>query len=333
MQALTPQPADFYAGRRAVVTGGTGFLAAYVIAALVARGAMVRAVGARPRPATYPFDPAEVDYVQANLLERGACEAAMRGADIVFHLAAVGWGLHENMQRQPQLLTDNLLLNTMVLDASYRAGAQRYLYTSSSAVYPAHLQDVPEDAPWDQPPHPSEFAFGWAKRMGEIQAGVYHRHYGLPIAIVRPTNPYGPQDNFDPDKSHVIPALIRRAVAREAPFVVWGTGRAVRSFVHARDIARGMLAALEHYAVCEPVNLASAETTTIADLVKLVLEEAGYTDAELRFDTSKPDGHPRKVPSVQRAARHLGLTDYIPLREGLRETIAWYVEHATNRGH
>ncbi len=320
------QSAGFYSGKKVVVTGGAGFLASHLIEALLARGAVVRAVGVRSRPATYPFAPADVEYVQANLLERRACEGALRGADLVFHLAAIGWGLHENMKRQPQLLTDNLLLNTTVLDTAYHAGVQRYLYTSSSAVYPAHLQDIDEGAAWDQPPHPSEFAFGWAKRMGEIQAQVYSQHYGLPIAIVRPANPYGPRDNFDPDKSHVIPALIRRAVARETPFVVWGTGRVVRSFVHARDVARGMLAALEHYAVCEPVNLASEETTTIADLVKLVLEFAGYADAELHFDTSKPDGHPRKVPSVRRAAERLGLVDYIPLRDGLAETIAWYLQ-------
>lgn len=318
------QPADFYAGKKVIVTGGTGFLASYVIEALLRRGASVRAIASRPRPAAYPFAQTEVEYVQANLLERKACEGAVRGGDLVFHLAAIGWGLHENMKRQPQLLTDNLLLNTTVLDVAYHAGVGRFLYTSSSAVYPAHLQDITEDAPWEQPPHDTEYAFGWAKRMGEIQAGVYHRHYGLPIAIVRPANPYGSRDNFDPDKSHVIPALIRRAVAREAPFTVWGTGRVVRSFVHARDVARGMLAALEHYAVCEPVNLASNEMTTIADLVRLVLELCGYADAELRFDTSKHDGHPRKVPSVRRAAEHLGLTDYIPLRDGLAETIAWY---------
>jgi len=313
---------DFYAGKKVLVTGGTGFLASYVIEALIARGAVVRTVAARARPETYPFD---VEYVQADLLQRGACDKALRGIDLIFHLAAIGWGLHENMKRQPQLLTENLLLNTTVLDAAYSAGVQRYLYTSSSAVYPGYLQDLDEEAPWDRPPHDSELAFGWAKRMGEIQATAYYRHYGMPIAIVRPANAYGPRDDFDSDKSHVIPALIRRAVARETPFVVWGTGRVVRSFVHARDVASGMLLALERYAVGEPINLASNETTTIAALVELVLELSGYANAELQFDTSKPDGHPRKVPSVRRAAEKLGLVHYIPLREGLKETIDWYL--------
>lgn len=313
---------DFYTGRKVVVTGGAGFLASHLIDALTARGAVVRAVDARSRPRHLP---PEVEYVQADLLQPSVCEEALRGAEFAFHLAAIGWGFHENVKRQPELLTGNLLLNTTLLDTAHRVGVQRYLYTSSSAVYPAYLEELCEDAPWDQPPHESEQAFGWAKRMGEIQAKVYYQEYGMPIAIVRPANPYGPRDNFDPDKSHVIPALIHRAVARETPFVVWGSGRAVRSFVHARDVALGMLLALERYAVADPVNLASRETTTIADLVKLVLELTGFSGALLEFDTSKPDGHPRKVPSALRAEEKLGLRQYTSLRDGLKETIDWYV--------
>jgi len=316
---------EFYAGKKTLVTGGAGFLASHVIEALRLRGARVRAVDARPKREEFP---GEVEYVCADLMQRSACEQVLDSVDFVFHLAAVGWGLHENMKRQPQLLTDNLLMNTTLLDAANRAGVQRYLYTSSSAVYPAYLEHLEEDAPWDQPPHASELAFGWAKRMGEVQAKIYYRHYGMAIAIVRPSNPYGPRDNFDPDKSHVIPALIRRAVAQERPFVVWGTGRVVRSFIHASDVARGMLLALERYAVGEPINLASNETTSIADLVTLVLELSDYPDANLQFDTSKPDGHPRKVPSVQRAAEKLGMGSYIPLREGLKDTIDWYRKHS-----
>ncbi len=310
-----------YSGRRVAVTGGAGFLASHLTDALVRQGARVRALGRGPRPESWQLD---AEWVQADLMDRRACEQALAGTEDVFHLAAVGWGFHENLKRQPQLLTDNLLLNTTVLDSAHRVGVGRYLYTSSAAVYPGHLQDLDEDAPWDAPPHESEHGFGWAKRMGEIQATEYFRHYHLPIAIVRPANPYGPGDNFDPERSHVIPALIRRAVAGENPLTVWGTGRSVRSFIHVRDVVRGMLLALERHAVCEPINLASSETTTIADLVRLVLELAGARHTELRFDTSKPDGHPRRVPRVRRAAEALGLTTFVPLRDGLAETIDWH---------
>lgn len=248
----------------------------------------------------------------------------MRGAAMVFHLAAVGWGLHENLPRAAEILTGNLLLNSLMLDAARSAGIQGYLYTSSSAVYPCDLEELDESAAWDRPPHGSEFAFGWAKRIGEIQAQTYHRCCSMPIAIVRPSNPYGPWDNFDPDGSHVIPALIRRAATREHPFVVWGSGRPVRSFIYAGDAARGMLLALERCATSEAINLASSETVSIADLARLVLDLSDYADAQVVFDTSKSDGHPRKMPSVRRAAEKLGLKEYTPLRLGLEKTIAWY---------
>lgn len=275
--------------------------------------------------------PKNARFISADLLRREECAQAFKGADYIFHLAAVGWGFHENLNRQPQLLTDNLLLNTIVLDEVQRAGVQGYLFTSSAAVYPPHLETMEEDAPWDRPPHGSEKYYAWSKRMGEIQARAYFEHYGMPITIVRLFNPYGPRDNFDPDKSHVIPALIRRAVAKENPFTVWGTGRPVRSFIHARDAVKGMLLTLEKYAVCEPVNLSSNETITIADLVRLILELSGHSEAEIHFDTSKPDGLLRRVPDVRRAAEKLGLTDYISLREGLAETIDWYRNHYLNR--
>ena len=314
---------NYYNQSKVAITGACGFLASYVMEELQERGAELRLIGRRPNPGNLVVD---AEYVQADLLDRHACENALKGCDSVFHLAAVGWGFHENLKRQPQLLTDNVILNTTVLDTAYRTGVKDYLFTSSSAVYPSYLQDLDEEAPWDQPPHEGESCFGWAKRLGEIQAQAYYEHNGMSIAIVRPSNPYGPRDNFDSDKSHVVPALIRRAISQEGPFVVWGTGKVVRSFVHARDVAKGMLLALEKYAICAPVNLASNETITVADLVKIVLELSGRSEVEISFDTSKSDGHPRKVPKVDRAAEKLGLTDYVPLRTGLKETIEWYVE-------
>jgi GDP-L-fucose synthase len=317
----------FYSGSRILVTGSGGFLATHLVSALLAAGANVRVVGRRPRPAHYPD---AVEYLRADLLEHSARVAGLRGAELVFHLAAIGWGLHENMKRQGELLTQNLMLNTMLLDDASRAGVRGYLYTSSSSVYPSCLEELDEDAPWDQPPHQSELGFGWAKRMGEIQAQIYHQNCGMPIAIVRPANPYGPWDDFGSERSHVIPALIRRAFAREDPFVVWGSGRPLRSFIYAPDAARVMMLALEKQTSCRPVNIASPQTTSIAELVSLVLRLSGHAGTRVVFDTSKPDGHPRKVPGMRRAAA-LGMTEYISLGQGLEETIAWYREHALQR--
>lgn len=310
---------SYYEGGLVAVTGGSGFLASHLIEALTGCGARVRAIVSVPPTRPLP----SVDYVVADLRRRDMADEAFVGADFAFHLAAVGWGLHENMRRQPELLTENVLLNTTSLDAAQRAGVQRYLYTSSSAVYPGDAEELDEVRDWDAPPHHSEASFGWAKRVGEIQARNYFEHYGFPVAIVRPTNPYGPRDNFDPERSHVIPALIRRAVAGEQPFIVWGSGRAVRSFIYAEDVARGMLLALMDAADCEPVNLGSPEAVSIAHVVRLVLRLAGRDDAKVKFDTSKPDGHPRKVPRIDRL-RAIGLNHFTSLEDGLRQTIDWY---------
>ena len=310
-----------YKGSKVLVTGGTGFLGTHLVAALLVAGAEVRTVGRRARPCHLA---PEVEYLKGDLLDAETRTRSLRGIELVFNLAAVGWGLHENLRRQADLLTGNILLNTLMLDAAFKAGISGYLYTSSSAVYPGYLEQLDEDAPWDAPPHGSEAAFGWAKRIGELQARVYFENHKLPIAIVRPANPYGPWDNFDPERSHVIPALIRRALAREDPFVVWSSGAPLRSFVYASDAAEMMMLALERCADCRPINIASPELVSIAELVRMVLVAGNHHRARVAFDANKPDGHPRKVPSLRRAAEALGKTDYIPLRDGLARTVEWY---------
>jgi GDP-L-fucose synthase len=211
-----------------------------------------------------------------------------------------------------------------MLDAAHKEGVERYLLTSSSAVYDGGSSVLDDTTPWRSDPHPSEFGFGWAKRMAELQARAYAGYYSMKIAIVRPSNPYGPRDNFSRERSHVIPSLIRRALAREYPFTVWGTGNAVRSFVYARDVAEAMLLALEHYAVGDPLNVASGERTSIADLTRLILELCGFEAAAIEFDPTKPEGHPGKSPTVSKAQEKIGFTARTGLRAGLTDTIHWY---------
>lgn len=250
--------------------------------------------------------------------------------DCVFHLAAFGWGLGENVKLHSQLFTNNVLMNTCMLEAALQAGVSRYLYASSSAVYAGTLSVLDDEQSWSGDPHLSEFSFGWAKRAGEVQARIYAANGTMKIAIVRPSNPYGPGDDFHPTRAHVIPSLIVRAFERQKPFVVWGTGRVERSFVHVSDVAWAMLLALEKHAACDPVNIASPEITTIADLAKMILELSGHQDADLVFDTSKPEGHPGKYPSVKKAAEKLGFRAEIKLRHGLEDTISWYRSTLTN---
>ncbi len=313
----------YYTGKKALVTGGTGFLGSHVVEALLAEGASVR-VASRP-PEANPF-PGDAEAVASNLYDLQECRKAARGMDYIFHLAAFGWGLGANVQAQPALFTNNVLLNTTMLEAAYQEGVKRYLLTSSSAVYDGSFTVLDDTLSWGGDPHPSEFCFGWAKRAAELQARAYVQHYGMEIAVVRPSNPYGTRDNVDPERSHVIPALIRRAVSREHPLVIWGTGRAVRSFVYAGDVAQAMLLALERCATGDPLNVASQERTSIADLTRLVLNLCNYHDAQLQFDTSKPEGHPGKFPTIAKAQEKIGFKADTSLREGLEKTIAWFTE-------
>ena len=304
-----------------MVTGGAGFLAGHVIEALRLSGAKVYAIGRRPRPGhLHP----SIIYFQGDCSDRQVCLRAFEGMEYLFHLAAAGSGFHANLNRQAKLLTDNVLLNTTVMDAAATVGVQRYLFTSSIAVYPADLSDPAEEDNLNGPPHAGEQYYAWAKRLGEIQAKAYFEQFQLPVAIVRPSNPYGSGDDFDPRTAHVVPALIRRVLSGEKPLVVWGSGRPQRSFIHVRDVADGMLLALEKAADCNPVNLTTGEATSIADLIRMIVRLAGRDESDIVFDTKRPDGIERRVPKAEKAKRLLGLTDMIPLSRGLAETIDWY---------
>ena len=314
---------EFYQKQRVVVTGGQGFLAPHLARALVAMGAEVILLGRRPLKK--PLGEG-IRYLQVDLQNRRAAQAAFQGADALFHLAAVGWGFYENLRRQPELLTENLLLNTTVIDAAWRAGVSRMLFTSSAAVYGGSHEIMDDESPLMDEPHGVDALFGWAKRMGELQAQAYHRQHAWPVAIVRPFNPYGPGDDLNPERSHVIPALLCRVLAGESPLQVWGSGRTVRSFIYAEDVVRGMLAALERATDAEPINLGSPELTSVAELVDKVLKACGREGTPVIFDASKPDGAPRRVPTLRRAEERLGLRDYVDLETGLTRTAAWIRE-------
>ncbi len=308
-------------GRRILVTGAFGFIGGHLVRTLVEGGAHVRAVSRYPKRAE------DFEVVTGDLTHPETCERAVAGIDDTFHLAAFGWGLGENQKHAAQLLTQNVLMSTSLLEAARRAGVQRYLYTSSSSVYPGHAEILDESLPWDAPPHGSEQTFGWAKRLGEIQARAYFEEYRMKIAIVRPSNPYGPADDFDASRAHVIPSLIAKVASGQSPLPIWGTGQVIRSFIYVADVVGGMIIALQRGADADPINLASPETTTIHELARLILEISGCSQVPLQFDPSKPEGHPRKVPSTHKAEVKIGFRATTSLREGLEKTIRWYHDH------
>ncbi len=311
-----------YSGREVLVTGGTGFIGSNLVEHLVKLGAKVRVISRGSKRNTL-LD-GDIDRIQGNLTELDTCRNAAKGMDYVFHLAAAGGGLLYNMNHPAGTLTPNLLMNTNMLEAARLENVERYLFVSSSSVYPPDLDTLVEEKAWEGNPHGSDSFFAWSKRMGELQAKAYAEEYGMSIALVRLGNPYGPKDNFDLETSHVIPALIYKATHKINPFVVLGTGEAVRSFVHVKDVINAMVKTLEVHSKCDPVNIASGESVKIRELVDLVLELTNYK-GELKFDSSKPEGHLLKVMAIKKLEAEVGYKPTITLRAGVQDTISWYL--------
>lgn len=221
-------------------------------------------------------------------------------------------------------ITTNLVLTVQVLQAAWEAGVQRILIFSSSTGYPATGHPVREEEMWDGPTHPSYFGYGWMRRYLERISEFAASKSSLGVALFRPTAVYGRHDNFDPVTSHVLPALIRRAVAKDSPFEVWGTGEEVRDFLHVSDLVRGSLLALEKHASCDPVNIGYGKTITIKDVVKIILKAADHANAQVVFNSSRPTAIPVRMVDTSKAKKILGFEPSVSLEEGLADTVAWY---------
>lgn len=309
---------NFWADRHVLVTGGSGFLGSAVVRALQERG-----------PAKVST-PSSSDYD----LRRAADVDAMfedLAPDLVIHLAARVGGIGANMERPSDLYLDNLLMGTFVLDAARRAATPKTVVIGTICSYPKHTP-VPfsEDSLWHGYPEETNAPYGVAKLAQLTQLQANRDQYGQSAIYLMPTNLYGPGDKFHPAVSHVIPALIKKCVdAKESGadhIEVWGTGSASREFLYVDDAAEGVLLAAERYDAPEPVNLGTDEEMPIRDLVGIIRELVGF-EGEIRWDTSKPDGQPRRRVDPGRAREAFGFVAAVPFREGLRRTIDWYLTH------
>ncbi len=311
----------FYENRKVLVTGGTGLIGRPLTEMLVAAGADVTVVSLDDASRA----PAGVRFVRADLRNFDNCIAACEGRSVVFNLAGVKGSPKMTAQMPASFFVPTLQFSVNMMEAAFRAGVERYLFTSSIGVYePADV--FYEDAVWKTFPSPNDRFAGWAKRMGELQAQAYEIQHGWDkISIVRPANVYGPFDNFDPENAMVIPSLIRRALGGERPLTVWGDGSPVRDFIHARDVARGMMRVVEQ-GYNQPVNLGSGIGVTIREIAETVARL--MPDAcEIVWDRTKPAGDAKRLMSTQRA-EGLGIRPSVALEDGIRETIEWFRENA-----
>lgn len=313
---------DFFDGTRVLVTGGAGLIGSAFLEQLLLRGARVRTSRRRrqvPR--------ADIEVLEGDLQDMDFCRRACRGMDMVVHAAGVSGGSGQVAVQPIPMFTDSLMLNTLAMEAARLEGVQRFLFVSNSSVYPQTDSLLREE---DGSVGVPENETGMVKRVGETQAGLYARSTTMKFAIIRSGNAYGPWDNFDLGSSHVVPALIHKAVRGRGPMELWGDGSALRDFIHTSDIARGGLFLLEHKADGEPVNIASGQVVSIRQLAETILACAGRAGDGLRCLGEAPPAPKAKLLDLTRM-RHLGFKPALNLEAGLEATVEWFRSHGEDR--
>jgi GDP-L-fucose synthase len=309
---------NFWKGKNVIVTGGGGFLGKHLVRLLMDKG------GKPKIPNTRDYD----------LRTLATAELMMRHndgeADIIINLAANVGGIGYNQNHPYQLFYDNAMIGINLIQAAIKHGVKKFVQIGTTCSYPKFARPpFSEEMLWDGYPEETNAPYGLAKKMLLVQLQAARQEFGFNGIYLIPTNLYGPGDQFAPYKSHVIPALIKKCVEAERNKIdtinVWGTGNASRDFLYVKDAAKAVLLAAEHYDNGYPLNLGSGEEIRIASLVYMISQLTGF-DGNVKWDTSKPDGQPRRVLNSVRAAQDIGWFAETKLRDGLRETIEWYRE-------
>jgi len=309
---------NFLHNKCIVVTGGAGFLGSYVVEKLQqidCKGVFV--------PRTSQYDLTRPDAVNQLYADTQP--------DVVIHLAAKVGGIGANRDNPGSFFYDNLIMGAQMIEVGRQVGLEKFVCVGTVCSYPK-FTPVPfhEDELWNGYPEETNAPYGIAKKALLVQLQAYRQQYDFNGIYLLPVNLYGPGDNFDPASSHVIPALIKKcvdAVRMNAPFIeVWGTGEASREFLYVADAAQGIVAASEYFNGSQPVNLGANREITVRELVMLIAELTGF-NGDIRWDTSKPDGQPRRCLDTTRANELFGFTSETVFREGLRQTIEWYEAH------
>jgi GDP-L-fucose synthase len=312
LQPLNPE--GFWSGKRVCVTGGAGFLGSFVTEKLRQRGADIFI----PRIEQY-------NLVQLEDIQRMLNDAR---PEIIIHLAALAGGIGANRERPADFFYINLMMGVQLIHEAWKAGVGKFVAIGTICAYPK-FTPLPfrEEELWNGYPEETNAPYGLAKKMLLVQAQAYREQYGYNAVYLLPVNLYGPRDNFNLETSHVIPALIRKCLeAKErgdSQVILWGDGSPTREFLYVEDAAEGILLAAERYNDSEPVNLGSGNEISIKDLAGLIARLTGF-EGELVWDTTKPNGQPRRALDVSRAERLFGFRAGTPFEEGLRKTIEWY---------
>lgn len=319
---------SFWEGRKVTVTGGAGFIGSHLVEYLVWDGAEVTVADdlSRGRLENLEAVKDDIRVVTDDLREPSSCEKVLSGSELVINLAAKVTSISYNRGHSGDMFTENMLLQINPIRAAQRVGVERFVQISTACIYP-HDAPVPTPEEWGHvgEPEPTNAGYGWAKRMGELQALWYAEETDMEVVIVRPFNAYGPRDYYDEATSHVAPALIRKVLDGDDPVEVWGSGNQTRALVHARDFARGIQLCAEKATSPEPINIGHDEEISIKGLVERILDLTGSNGREVFYDTTMPEGYPRRAADTTRLKAVTG--GFVPqtsLDEGLTEMIEWY---------
>ena len=324
---------NFWTSKKVVVTGGAGFLGSFVVEKLKERGCQKIVV------------PTSRDY---DLVDMEAVRRLYRDArpDMVLHLAARVGGIGANQSNPGKFFYDNLMMGVQLMEVGRQQGLEKFVAVGTICAYPKS-SPVPfvEENLWEGYPEETNAPYGLAKKMLLVQSQAYRQQYGFNSIVLFPVNLYGPRDNFDLETSHVIPAVIRKCLEAqvsngagqvrtsrelsEATVPIWGTGTPTREFLYVEDAAEGILLAAEHYNSSDPVNLGSGTEISIKNLVEKIVELTSF-QGKILWDTSKPDGQPRRGLDTQKAKRFFGFEASMNLDKGLRQTIDWYRRQMEN---
>ena len=307
--------------KKILITGGAGFLGSFVVKKLLKLGV----------PKENIVIPRSKD---SDLRKWGNCLEVTKNQNVVVHLAAKVGGIGFNREQPGEMFYDNIMMGAQLMEAARQTGVEKFVAVGTVCAYPK-FTSVPfkEDRLWDGYPEETNAPYGLAKKMLLVQAQAYRQQYGFNAIYLLPVNLYGPGDNFNPKFSHVIPALIRKVAGAKKEgknFIeVWGTGKATREFLYVEDAAEGIILATKKYDKPEPVNIGSGKEISIKNLIKLICRFMNFK-GEIRWDTTKPDGQPRRRLDVNRAKKEFGFLAKTDFETGLKKTIKWYLSNLNN---
>jgi GDP-L-fucose synthase len=316
LEDRTSNGTSFWKKRRVTVTGGAGFLGSFIVEKLRERGCREIFV---PRRSEY-------DLVNMEAIKRLYRDTR---PDIVIHLAARVGGIGANRANAGKFFYDNAMMGIQLIEQGRLFGLEKFVALGTVCAYPK-FSPVPfrEETLWDGYPEETNAPYGLAKKMLLVQSQAYRQQYGFNSIYLLPVNLYGPRDNFDPETSHVIPALMKKCLEakerREPEIVCWGDGTPTREFLYVEDCAEAVLLATERYNRSEPVNIGTGREISIKDLIELIAQLTEYHGC-IVWDTTKPNGQPRRCLDTDRARRLFGFSAKTDFREGLRQTIAWFL--------